>query len=312
MKIFKKLSPLLLLFMTQCSCSNTQKVIIEKPEDKTEKQYVKGTMVFDSRNNVSMPESITHPQLGNIFEKQANGFHFEHSYSDNELHYIQSDLYFSDVNCDGFDEICYTFLTNGSDHSSTTSVIYDYKNQGILYSFSYVYRSANNRGHDLFGVENGEFVMKHVVDYSASYSGSYDKYLIDKKTKFLVNSEKKLISEEIDLPLKILDTEMYFCTQQKSSNYERYSFTGSKSISIKDYNYYLDVFYIYDGKFSLSQIQPKFYSDNDVQIYYHEGPIEIYPYAQVIYNIVFPTTGTYKISISIDGILKTVTFTVTE
>lgn len=269
-------------------------------------------MVFDSRNNASRPDSIIHPQLGNIFEKQENGFTFDHPYSKSELHYIQSDLYFSDVNCDGFDEICYTFLTMGSDHSSTTSVIYDYKNQDILYLFSYVYISLNNRGHDLFGVENGEFVMKHVVNYNASYSGSYDKYLIDKKTKFLVNSEKKLISEEVDLPLKILDAEMYFCTQQKSSNYERYSFTGSKSISIKDYNYYLDVLYIYDGKFSLSQIQPKFYSDDDVEIYYHEGPIETYPYARVIYNIVFPTSGTYKVTIKVNGIEKDTTFTVTE
>ena len=312
MKILKKFSPLLLLFITQCSCSNTQKVIIEKPENKIEKQYVKGTMVFDSRNNASRPDSITHPQLGNIFEKQENGFHFDHPYSLSQLEYITNNLYFADVNCDGYDEICYTTNFYGSDKSNITSVIYDYKNHDILYSFSYVYRSTNNRGCDMFVLENDEFVMWHVIYDNYGRPGTYAKELIDKKTKFLVNSEKKLISEEFDLPLNILDASMSFCKQQKSSNYERYSLDFSTSISIEDFDYYLDVLYIYDGKFSLSQIQPKFYSDDNVQIYYHEGPIETYPYARVIYNIVFPTSGTYKVTIKVNGIEKDTTFTVTE
>lgn len=308
MKIFKKLSPLLLLFVTQCSCSNTTKVTLDKPEVKVTKQYVKGTVAFDTTNGVDIPEPFVHPQLGDIFKKSGNKFTFDSPYSENQLPSISLNLYFGDINCDGCDELCYTHNTSGSSTGSTfQSVIYDYQNKEVLY----MSKSSTKQGYDSFTVEDDTLVMNHVVN-NYTGSGYKNKLLIDKKTKFEINTQKAMIVEETDVPFNLVDADIYLCKPSFNSS-GKYAIIYDDTISLSSSStYYLSVGYYYEGRFSLSKLNPEFFSPQKAQICYEEGPLEMCPFAEVIYSLNFNVTGKQDITLYVGGLTKQITFYVTE
>ena len=94
-----------------------------------EKEYVKGRQIFDVFEKVACPVSFEANGFpADFFQYDDGGGYYTFTNSFN-LPDVNCSLYLADVNCDGYDEICY-LNQKGSDVRYQT-IIYDYKNGNV-------------------------------------------------------------------------------------------------------------------------------------------------------------------------------------
>ncbi|MCQ2087337.1 MAG: hypothetical protein MJZ37_04615 [Bacilli bacterium] len=181
-----------------------------------------------------------------------------------DLPSITNDLFISDINCDGYDDICYTNNTKGSSGSCSETVIYDIKNKQLLYHTKYRYlTNYDSKGYDFFSVDEcGFLVLNHCNCQSPDNNNiSSRKDLLEKKLYFQKNSDKEMRIVEKEVEFKICYIDLW----PASFNYKNNSFDLLNNFSTDsghichnaqiNTNFYISLELFYQGIFDSNENQ---------------------------------------------------------
>ena len=222
-------------------------------------KYISGEKAFDLDLREEIPNSIEKEGFENVFKKVSGGFSFD---NDLDLPIINNQLYFADINCDDFAEICYKYVNDGDEANVEELIIYDYKNSSVLNRITCVddFSGSYIDGAYFFTLdeENDISIMHSLQSLYYPESDEEDAPEIehrcyDTNTKFLINNKNECQMENIDIPFQVLGAYLY------AGNYDPITGEYSYETDIRlteysiDEELYLFVRVDYEGTYYTSQ-----------------------------------------------------------
>lgn len=276
-------------------------------------KYISGEKVFDLDLREEIPDSIEKEGFENVFKKVRGGFSFE---NDLDLPVINNQLYFADINCDGFTDICYKYVDEGDEENVEELIIYDYKNSNVLNRITCVddYSGTYIDGTYFFTVdEENDISIKHLLQ-SLYYEESDEEdapevehRCYDTNTKFLVNTKNECQMENVDIPFQILAAYLYAGNYNSETGEYTYETDLRKVEFSQDEELYLFIRMDYEGTYYtslLNQQDTKFTSEttsnvNNYRVTFETDLPSKRPYLLRVYKIKFLRAGEIRVKMLI-------------